>query len=585
MNYFSNQVLQSIIDFIIIIGIFGGVAIGIETKKYGFILLTLVSLGLLFFLHMTKKKKTRDFLKKRIKEQWGKEHIEKREFKNIEKLFHYLLEKEKKDFIIDDITWKDLNMDSVFSKIDHTKSMPGKQYLYNILRTPIFNKRKLEKRNEVINSLLNNKELSQEIQYILHFLDDNDGKGIFKFFHEGINVDTKPAIIFNIFSYIPLLIIAMIFINPGKALIVAIFLISINNLLYQSTKKKIYEEMDVFLYLGNILKCADNILKLDTVNIDLNQEELKEMLKKVGVVRKNIAKINYNETLGSDMEIIIHYYNMMILKEPKVFYKTVKLINRYKDEFFQIYNLIGKIDAYISIASYKDSLDYYTEPIFVEDKSKFYLETEGIYHPLLDNPVSYSFVLNDMGALVTGSNASGKSTFLRTIGINLIFSETLYFVLANNYSSSYFKLLTSIGTTDNIVEGDSYFMAEAKSLKRILDILDPTQPVLCILDEIFRGTNTAERISAAKESLNYMIERNCCVIAATHDLELTNLVSERYNNYHFRETIEENDIKFDYILREGPCTTRNAIAILKHLGYPVEIYEKSMAEAKRYLIK
>ncbi len=126
MNYFSNQVLQSIIDFIIIIGIFGGVAIGIETKKYGFILLTLVSLGLLFFLHMTKKKKTRDFLKKRIKEQWGKEHIEKREFKNIEKLFHYLLEKEKKDFIIDDITWKDLNMDSVFSKIDHTKSMPGK---------------------------------------------------------------------------------------------------------------------------------------------------------------------------------------------------------------------------------------------------------------------------------------------------------------------------------------------------------------------------------------------------------------------------------------------------------------------------
>lgn len=585
MNYFSNQVLQSIIDFIIIIGIFGGVAIGIETKKYGFILLTLVSLGLLFFLHMTKKKKTRDFLKKRIKEQWGKEHIEKREFKNIEKLFHYLLEKEKKDFIIDDITWKDLNMDSVFSKIDHTKSMPGKQYLYNILRTPIFNKRKLEKRNEVINSLLNNKELSQEIQYILHFLDDNDGKGIFKFFHEGINVDTKPAIIFNIFSYIPLLIIAMIFINPGKALIVAIFLISINNLLYQSTKKKIYEEMDVFLYLGNILKCADNILKLDTVNIDLNQEELKEMLKKVGVVRKNIAKINYNETLGSDMEIIIHYYNMMILKEPKVFYKTVKLINRYKDEFFQIYNLIGKIDAYISIASYKDSLDYYTEPIFVEDKSKFYLETEGVYHPLLDNPVSYSFELNDMGALVTGSNASGKSTFLRTIGINLIFSETLYFVLANNYSSSYFKLLTSIGTTDNIVEGDSYFMAEAKSLKRILDILDPTQPVLCILDEIFRGTNTAERISAAKESLNYMIERNCCVIAATHDLELTNLVSERYNNYHFRETIEENDIKFDYILREGPCTTRNAIAILKHLGYPVEIYEKSMAEAKRYLIK
>src|SRR5690606_11610004 len=145
------------------------------------------------------------------------------------------------------------------------------------------------------------------------------------------------------------------------------------------------------------------------------------------------------------------------------------------------------------------------------------------------------------GALVTGSNASGKSTFLRTIGINSIFSQTLYLALAKSFSSSYFKLLTSIGTTDNIVEGDSYFMAEAKSLKRILDILDPNQPVLCILDEIFRGTNTAERISAAKEALNYMIERNCCVVAATHDLELTNLVNERYRNYHFREIIEEKD--------------------------------------------
>ena len=208
---------------------------------------------------------------------------------------------------------------------------------------------------------------------------------------------------------------------------------------------------------------------------------------------------------------------------------------------------------------------------------------EEIYHPLIEDPVPYSFELNNMGALVTGSNASGKSTFLRTIGINSILSQTLYIALAKNFTSSYFKLLTSIGTTDSIVEGDSYFMAEAKSLRRILDSLSPEQPVLCILDEIFRGTNTAERISAAKEALNYMIERNCCVVAATHDLELTNLVNERYKNYHFRELIEENDIKFDYILRHGPCTTRNAIAILKYLGYPEEIYEKAMESAESYM--
>lgn len=137
---------------------------------------------------------------------------------------------------------------------------------------------------------------------------------------------------------------------------------------------------------------------------------------------------------------------------------------------------------------------------------------------------------------------------------------------------------------DNIVKGDSYFMAEAKSLKRIIDHLDPNQPILCILDEIFRGTNTAERISAATEALNYMIDRNACVVAATHDLELTQLVNGKYNMYHFKEMIEENDIKFDYLLREGATSSRNAIAILAYLNYPKEIYKKAQIKAKEYLI-
>ncbi len=193
----------------------------------------------------------------------------------------------------------------------------------------------------------------------------------------------------------------------------------------------------------------------------------------------------------------------------------------------EIYKNIGKIDAYISIASYKDGLDYYTEPSFIEPNRKIYLEVEKLYHPLLEKPVSYTFKLNNKGALVTGSNASGKSTYLRTIGINTLLAQTLYLVLGAKYYANHFKLLTSIGTTDSIVEGDSYFMVEAKSLKRIIDELDDEKPVLCILDEIFRGTNTAERISAAREVLNYMIDRNCLVVAATHDLELTSLVKKQ----------------------------------------------------------
>lgn len=168
---------------------------------------------------------------------------------------------------------------------------------------------------------------------------------------------------------------------------------------------------------------------------------------------------------------------------------------------------------------------------------------------------------------------------MRTIGINAIFAQTLYIVLAKNYSSSYFRLFTSIGTTDSIVDGDSYFMAEAKALKRIIDVLNPNEPILCILDEIFRGTNTAERISAAMASLDYMSNKNACIIAATHDLELTTLVNNKYDNYHFKETIKDKDMIFDYVLKPGPCNSRNAISILGYLDYPKEIYEKAIIQA------
>ncbi|MDR7856622.1 MutS-related protein [Tissierella sp.] len=582
MNYRLKRIIQTAIDTVLVFAIFGGAALGIEID-YRFFIMTIVAIPLLIISLKFKKIRLMKANKEKIKEQWGKEHIEKRDFVHIEKLYKYLSEEEKTNFSIDNITWRDLNMDSVFSKIDHTMSLPGMQYLYDMLRKLMLNGDILKKRNERINSFLEKKNISQEIQYLLLLLGKKEGKGIFKYFKNGVNIKIHLFPIYVFLSYLPYLVLGLFLINPAFAVISLPVVMMLNMLAYQLNKKKVYEEMDTFRYLGGLIKTAEDIMKLDLSTIDLDQDEIRDLLKKVKPLRRNLAKINFNEKFGSEAELMISYYNMIVLKEPKAFYRLVRLINKYKIEFFKIYTLIGKIDAYISVASYKAGVDYFTEPNFIEDNLKFYLETGDIYHPLLENPISYSIEFDNKGALVTGSNASGKSTFLRTIGINSIFAQTLNLVLAKSYKSSYFKLLTSIGTTDSIVHGDSYFMAEAKSLKRIIDILHPEQPVLCILDEIFRGTNTAERISAARESLNYMIERNCCVLAATHDLELTNLVNDGFNNYHFKETIETNDIKFDYILREGPCSTRNAIAILKYLGYPVEIYENATRRAEEYL--
>lgn len=561
--------------------IFGGIILGIEFG-YPYFGLSIISLILTLYLNNRRKKQIFRMYMEQLENQWGKEHEENRNFLHIKKLYKILNKKTVNKFQIDDITWRDLNMDQVFEKVDHTKSLPGMQYLYNILRNPIFNEDKLEERHKLISQIKKDKETAKKIQYPLAVLGKDEANELFAYFESGINIETKSLIFYRILSCLIYLFLILLIINRQLGFTLLLTVVIVNAMIYQREKNRIYSELEIFRYIASLLKTAEKLVEVDSKGIDIGQIRLEEILKKTKEIYKNISKLNTDSGNESDLQVIFDYINMINLRETIIFYKTINLLNENKDNIMEIYGNIGRIDAYTAIASYKSGLAYYTEPNLIDDKSKFYLQTEELYHPLLEEPVPYTFELDNIGALVTGSNASGKSTLLRTIGINTIFAQTLYFVLGKEYKANYFKLLTSIGTTDNIVEGDSYFMAEAKSLKRIIDTSTEKFPVLCILDEIFRGTNTGERISAASEVLNYMIDRNSCVIAATHDLELTTIVDNRYHNYHFQETIEENDIKFDYILRHGPATSRNAIAILKYLGYPKEIHENADANAEEY---
>lgn len=580
----SNQYrtnLDYIIEIVAFILIVGGIALGVQLN-YWFFSVSVLTLIFVLLYQKKKREKIIKLQKEVVKNQWGKGPKVKASFEYRDFLHKFLLKDEKTDFIIDDITWQDLNMDAVFNKMDHTMSLPGMQYLYYILRRPYFKEDVLKKRKNKINLLQENKDISQKIQFPLFLLGKDEGEGIFEYFEEGVKVDTSPLNLYKLLSYLPILPLTLLFYDIKIGIGSFIFITMLNAMIYNSNKYKIAEEIDTFKLLGNLIICGERISKINMDNLELDKEELESLLKKVNKIKNNISKINFSEKSRSEVQILLDYFNMIALREPRIFYQTAKELNEHREDLLKMYTLIGEIDAYISVASYISGLNYYTEPSLKMENDKFHLKGEGLYHTLLEEPVPYTFELNNIGALITGSNASGKSTFLRTIGINAIFAQTLYIALAKDYSSSYFRLFTSIGTTDSIIEGDSYFMAEAKALKRIIDSLNSNKPMLCILDEVFRGTNTAERISAATVSLNYMSNKNTCVIAATHDLELTTLVNDKYDNYHFKETIKDKDMIFDYILREGPCNSRNAIAILEYLDYPKEIYEKAMVLAEKY---
>lgn len=581
---FGNNFLDSFIETICVFGIIGGIILGIQIN-HGFII---GSILFLFFLLVWKKRRKRqiyELFRKNLIQQWGKDHKEERKLSYIKEFFKLLKDRKVDGFLIDDISWRDLNMDSVFSKIDHTKSYPGMHVLYSMLREPIFSREELSNRSRLIEDLMSNKDLALEIQYPLSILGKKQSKEVLYFFKDGLEVKNNPLTLYRVLSYFFYLSLGILLFNRQLGFIGIAISLSINAWIYQNNKYKIEAEIEIFRYISHLLSCAENISKINTRGIDIKQEKLKELTWLTRKIYKNVSVLNKNDGSQNELQVLMDYINMFTLREAIIFYKTINLLNKHKNDLFEMYGLIGEIDTFISIASYKDSLSYYVEPEFVQGEEMFYLNTEDLYHPLLERPIPYTFEFNNRGALVTGSNASGKSTFLRTIGVNALFGQTMYFVLAKDYQSNFFKLLTSIGTTDSIEEGDSYFMAEAKSLKRIIDEVNKGERVLCILDEIFRGTNTAERISAASEVLEYMAQKHTCVLAATHDLELTTIVGDSYENYHFKEEIQENDIIFNYILHKGPTTSRNALAILKHLNYPKEIYEKANERVSEYIDK
>ncbi len=205
-------------------------------------------------------------------------------------------------------------------------------------------------------------------------------------------------------------------------------------------------------------------------------------------------------------------------------------------------------------------------------KRRTLLKAKNLAHPLLPykKRVANDFIMQEGAeiALITGSNMSGKSTFLRTVGINMILAYAGTAVCARQFSLKLLRLLTCINISDSLGEGISYFYAEVKRLKLILQ---QNESIFFLIDEIYRGTNNRERLIGSKAVIKALAEKDDAGIISTHDLELTALENEikKLHNYHFRDKVSDGKMIFDYKLHDGPCPTTNALKIMQAEGLPV----------------
>lgn len=483
--------------------------------------------------------------------------------------------------VIDDITWNDLNMDDVFKKINNTQSTAGQEVLYDMLRTPLYNQKILTKRDKVIEYFKNNGKERYEIQFILGKLGKSNEVYITNCLFNKEDNSKSKLLKFRLLAWLPAISLLLLFLNP-ICIILTVGFVVLNVFISQKNKVKNYDA-DGFKYMIKLINAANKIKEKNIYEIDENINSIDASLKKLKNIKRKRVGIQ-EKSIMSDMDIFTEYANLVFLRELITYEKVKNTIIKNKEELKHVYEYIGTIDALIAIASFRESLDFYTKPYLKisEKKEDNTIEFKDIYHPLVKNPVLNNGNFSK-GVLITGSNASGKSTFIKTIAINAIMAQTIYTCFAKEYKSSYFNIYTSMALKDDIHSSESYYIVEIKSLKRILDQVHNSIPCLCFVDEILRGTNTVERIASSCEVLKNIGNENALCFAATHDVELTYMLDDIFENYHFEESITDNDIKFDYKLHGGRTRTRNAIKLLEFMGYDKNLVENANYRAKKFL--
>ena len=239
-----------------------------------------------------------------------------------------------------------------------------------------------------------------------------------------------------------------------------------------------------------------------------------------------------------------------------------------------------ELEALSSLAAFADlNPGIATFPTIIEDDAApCILETKSLGHPLIrdDERVCNDFEIPTLGsiALITGSNMAGKSSFLRTLGVNLALAFAGGPVMAQSLNTRLLRLYSSMRVNDSVVDGFSFFYAEVQRLQSLLGALqvEDKRPLCFLIDEIFRGTNNRERLIGSRAYIRELAKGCGVGLIATHDLELVQLSEEipTLRNMHFRDDVENGRMIFDFLLREGPCPTTNALKIMHQAGLPIE---------------
>lgn len=547
---------------------------------FGFVAIAAIVVLVFFISGMINERNEQKRYREKLQKEYGfanKREYSPEGFANLDGYYRH----HKSEDSIDDITWNDLNMDDIYRQMNYCKTSAGDEYLYYLLRSPYVKEQDWTEFEEKTEYYRTHPKERLQLQLILHKMGFTGKYSIYDYL-ENLNTLGKRSSAKDILCVAAFaLAIVICFFNIGWGLTLIFVVLLYNLITYFKSKAEIDPYITSFRYIFRILREIEEIKKCKHEVITDEVEQLTKLYHKFDrFTRFSYLIMSPGRMSGDMMEMGLDYIRMFLHLDIIKFNSMLKEVNKYRSEINEMLTLIGKMDVVLSVGEYRTYLGIYCLPSCQKDT----YEAKALYHPLLSDPVKNDVAVK-RSVLITGSNASGKSTFLKTVAVNAILAQSIHTVCADSFSADYFRVFSSITLKDNIFEGDSYYMTEIKSIKRILDASkEEKAPVLSFVDEVLRGTNTTERIAASGIILQQLAESRGFCFAATHDLELTEILKHYYDNVHFEEKVEGGDIVFPYRLQTGPATTRNAIALLKIMGYDNAITQKAQNQAEHFEI-
>lgn len=481
--------------------------------------------------------------------------------------------------VIGDKTCNDLDFEELFMFLDRTASKVGQQYFYNKLRTIPSSTSHFKESEDRIKALTEKEELRKRTHKQLSKLKKSEAYNISTLFQEEHEEKPKWFTVIQLLSFSSLLLIILMPFN-GRLILPFLAVVISNMVIHYWNKKNVYRYLSSVPQLLRLRKVAGKLYKeKEFQSINPN---IKSAFKSLDTVRRKMSFFRLEASMQGDFEALfwmfIELFKILFLLEPLFLFSILKRLDTKREEIEEVFQFVGEVDSTMSIASLRQDLEHYCTPELTENNTN--LECRNIYHPLIENCITNNLKLNGKSILLTGSNMSGKTTFIRTIGLNMITGMTINTCFADFFTFPIANIQSAIRISDDLMNDKSYYFEEVSTIKGMIESSAKPQTNIFFLDELYKGTNTVERIAAGKAVLSSLSKGNNIVFVSTHDIELTDMLAGEYELYHFSEIVEDNNISFDYKLKEGKLKHRNAIRILQINDYPEEIITEAIAISK-----